>query len=560
MKYFLNMRLFLFVIVLFITGPVFPVTAQQVPDTVRPGVSQRQFEKPLKTKSTPKINIPVTENRTAPDEADKIKFVLKGLNITGCTLFNSADLGKYYKKYLGSEISLKTVFDIAKELTDAYREKGYALSTVYVPAQEIDEKGQVKIIAVEGYIARVEFIGHADSLSPRNKRRLEALKNIRPISIDFLEQQVLLTNETPGIRIMTSIDRGSREAGALVLKVNIDASRYHFNAGINNRGSKAQGRERYDIGGSAAHVIGFDDLLSASVRSTFDSNEFRYYALDYTRLIHDTGTNINFGVSYSNGEPGVDILELLEYETENMVYRIGLDQPLMRSRSENYTLFYSFEVNNSESDMLGMKNSEQDVRTFRMGLNFDILDRYMGQTMGRFILSRGMNIFGATKNSNSFSSRSGADYTFTTFRADLYRLQSLYRGFSYFAQVSGQYAFDPLPYSEQHGYGGNFFGRAYDSSEISGDHSIMAGLELRYRVMQKPAWINSLEPFVFASAGRAWIREGTNDSGSDTGLGVKLKIFKEHNLSFEWEKPLNHIVSLEGDNSGRFFLGWNYRH
>ena len=560
MKVLSYFKVYLPGLILIISSAVSNVTAQEVPDTVKPGVSQRQFEKPIETKSTPKINIPASDKRTPPNEADKIKFTLKGVNITGCTVFTRSELEAYYVEYLEREISLTTVFDIAARLTDAYRDKGYALSTVYIPVQEIDEKGEVKIIAVEGYIAKVEFTGDTDKLSPRNKRRLEMLQKQKPISITFLENQILLVNETPGVRIVTSIDRNRQNAGELLLNVNVLASKYSFNAGTDNRGSKAQGRKRYDIGGSAAHVIGYDDLFSVSFRNTFDSDEFRYYALGYTRLVHETGTGVNFGVSYSKGKPGIDVLELLEYETENTVYRIGLDQPLMRSRNENYTLFYSFEINNSESDILGTKNSEQDVRTLRMGLNFDILDRFMGKTIGRFTLSRGMNIFGATENNNIFSSRRGADYTFTAFRTDLYRLQSLKKGFSYFAQVSCQYAFDPLPYSEQHGYGGNFFGRAYDSSEISGDHAVMAGLELRYRVMQRPGWINNLEPFIFASAGRAWIKKGTNDSASDTGLGVKLKIFRDHNLSFEWAKPLDHIVSLEEDNSGRFFVGWYYKY
>jgi hemolysin activation/secretion protein len=465
----------------------------------------------------------------------------------------------FYKRYLDTEISLKTIFDIAAALTRAYGEKGFALSRAYVPAQEIDEDGIVKIVVVEGYISRVEFTGDTGSLSPRNKRRLEKLKIRKPISTGFLEKQILLVNETPGIKVVTSINRSERGGGALILKVDIDSTKYDFNAGINNRGSKAQGRERYNLGGTAKHVFGFDDLLSVSVRQTFDSNELQYYSLGYSRLIHDTGTRLDFALSYSTGEPGVDILELLEYETENMVFRADFTQPLWRSRRLNASLFYSFEINNSESDMLGAKNSEQDVRVLRAGCDFDVLDRFRGQTIARIMISRGMDIFGATDSGDIYSSRAQADYTFTALRTYIYHLQALQHGFSYFARISGQYSFDPLPYSEQHNYGGGFFGRAYDSSEISGDHSLMAGVELRYKVSRRPDWIDSLEPFMFASTGRAWIRGGSEDSASDAGLGIRLKALNDHYISLEWAKPLNHSVSLEGDKGGRFFMDWNYR-
>jgi hemolysin activation/secretion protein len=44
----------------------------------------------------------------------------------------------------------------------------------------------------------------------------------------------------------------------------------------------------------------------------------------------------------------------------------------------------------------------------------------------------------------------------------------------------GQYAFTPLLVPEQCGFGGRTFGRAFDPSELLGDHCLMGTAELRY--------------------------------------------------------------------------------
>ena len=48
------------------------------------------------------------------------------------------------------------------------------------------------------------------------------------------------------------------------------------------------------------------------------------------------------------------------------------------------------------------------------------------------------------------------------------------------AALSGQWASGPLYSSEEFGYGGKNFGRAYDQSELTGDHGVAASVEVDY--------------------------------------------------------------------------------
>ena len=80
-------------------------------------------------------------------------------------------------------------------------------------------------------------------------------------------------------------------------------------------------------------------------------------------------------------------------------------------------------------------------------------------------------------------------------------LQPLLPNFSAFVAVYGQYAFTPLLVSEQCSYGGRFFGRAFDPSQLLGDHCWAALGELRYDIMTPWKQLTRLQTYAFADHG-----------------------------------------------------------
>ena len=103
------------------------------------------------------------------------------------------------------------------------------------------------------------------------------------------------------------------------------------------------------------------------------------------------------------------------------------------------------------------------------------------------------------------------------------RQQSIYGNFMAIGQLSGQYASGPLFSAEEFGYGGQAFGRAYDPSEITGDHGIAASLELRYLGFDPWEGI-TFAPYTFYDIGKVWNEDvgGVDESGSSAGLGMRL--------------------------------------
>ena len=95
------------------------------------------------------------------------------------------------------------------------------------------------------------------------------------------------------------------------------------------------------------------------------------------------------------------------------------------------------------------------------------------------VASQGIHGLGSTNNDNPLASRAAGRVDFTKFEATYARLQSLGGGYSWFVAALAQYGFTPLLYPEVCGYGKRVFGRAYDPSQVIGDHCAEILTELR---------------------------------------------------------------------------------
>ena len=134
------------------------------------------------------------------------------------------------------------------------------------------------------------------------------------------------------------------------------------------------------------------------------------------------------------------------------------------------------------------------------------------------------------------------------------------------AFVTGQYSNDPLFASEEFGYGGQFLGRAYDTSEIAGDKGIAASLELRYQMPHFNTNSTSTELYGFYDIGKTWNNDiGLTDNtelGASFGFGSR-SIIKDFVVNFGLAWPLNTRITNstinQGDRNTRLFLQITYK-
>jgi hemolysin activation/secretion protein len=119
----------------------------------------------------------------------------------------------------------------------------------------------------------------------------------------------------------------------------------------------------------------------------------------------------------------------------------------------------------------------------------------------------------------------------------------------------------PLLVPEQCGFGGRFFGRAFDPSQILGDSCFEAVDELRYDVRKPPPWMVGLtqdQLYAFVDWGELYTRSPSMTfgfpppqvvDGASAGVGIRMSWFNR------LEADLSVAQAIEGPrNDRRFFF------
>ena len=210
-------------------------SAQVRPGSARPGQVERQVERPpVPTAQSGPIAIPET-TQTPPANAADIRFQLTQMTVDGVSVYPADAVRRTYADALQREVTLADIYKIVDSLTARYRNDGYILSQVVVPAQSV-EHGVIRLQAIEGYIADVRVEGGDADLRARVGRYGQKIRAIRPLTAAALERYVLLLNDLPGVRVHAVLAPASTPgASELVLQVSQHAVQAGFSA--DSRGS-----------------------------------------------------------------------------------------------------------------------------------------------------------------------------------------------------------------------------------------------------------------------------------------------------------------------------------
>src|SRR5438128_2637429 len=166
-----------------------PAQQFQLPGTAVPErMRERLAPQPSATPVAPQVTIEREEGKEPPG-AEKLRFRLVGIQLTGNRAFGDADLLPLWQGRLGQDVSLSDIYQLAEAITAKYRNAGYILARTVVPPQKLTA-GIVRLRVVEGYIDKVSILG-----SPPGRELIERiaahLTEIRPITAAVLERYLL---------------------------------------------------------------------------------------------------------------------------------------------------------------------------------------------------------------------------------------------------------------------------------------------------------------------------------------------------------------------------------
>ena len=523
---------------------------------------ERRFDKRVNPKSSVVPIKPKSMAPIFPEDLKEVKFVLKQLFIQGKSIYDKRALKPLYTSYLKKELTLKNIYEIAQKITNKYRNDGYILSKAIVPPQKIND-GVVHLRIIEGYIDKIKIQGPVRG--PRkliNKYKKNILKS-RPLRVSDLERYLLLIDDLPGVTAKSVLAPSEDKPSATTMTLILADKAFVGHIGTDNRGSKFNGPYQFLGGVTVNSLLG--DHSRAGLQGVFTSqtDELLFLNAFYDLPINQEGTRLFFSSSVSKSEPG-STLKQFNINGDSSSITLRLTHPFLRSRAKNLTGHLGFSGRNSTTKILGLLDSEDRLRVMNIGVSYDYADEYKGVNLIRLNLSKGLNIFDATESGSSNLSRSQGKSNFTKLTGNLMRIQSLSPSWNILGAASWQYSFDKLLASEEFGVGGSQYGRAYDSSEITGDHGIAFKVELQKAF--RPAWdyLSDFQLYSFLDYGSVWNKVQTSTGAkrqdlTSIGLGMRFNITDSISGYLEMNQPISDNVAAEGNKDPRLFFSLSNR-
>lgn len=551
------MRASLWVGVLSISAASLPVLAQQVPGGAQPGQLERQLQAPPQTRpGGGEAVVPPGPDQRPPANAASVRFVLTRLSVEGSTVYPESKLQDAYTQYLGKEVTLAEIYQVAEALTRRYRNDGYILSQVVVPAQSIRD-GAVRLQAVEGYVANARVEGLVRAPRDLVDAYLDRIRQSRPLKADVLERALLLINDLAGVTARATL-APSAQAGASNLTVSVAEVPRTVTVGLNNRGSKFLGPVRFTADADFNSMFGAGDRTGVRfMRTPFDS-EMTLLSGSHERPLGTRGMKLAGSLTMANAKPGVGPT-LAGLQTQSITAQTSLSYPLVRSRVQNIYLRGGLGWSDGRSDALAGTFQQRDqIRAVRFGVTWDGVDALRGVNIADLEYSRGMNSFGASDRAPD-GSRTNVPAGFQKLSYYAARLQSIVPKWSVLGALSGQQGLTNLLAPEQFAFGGEQFGRGHDAAELIGDSGLGLKFELRYNDTSTGV-VRDYMAYGFYDVGTITRRspqpgELARQSASSTGLGVRFNLQRNMSGFLELGVPLVKTVSAEGNRSARLFAG-----
>lgn len=494
--------------------PAVALAAEGLP----PGATQqieeisRQRVPILPLPATPDFNLRLQtpEKSAVPRAVEELVFEIKGVKVSGNTLFSQTQIDAIFAPAIGPAVTLEVLRNAAEALETRFREKGFFLTRVFVPPQQVKD-GVFEVQVIEGYLSAVYVDGAPnDKLRQRIEAITGPLLNKRPIDLATIERALLLINDLPGV-IGTSLLRQGADLGASEIVVTVAQLPDSHLVTFNNTGSRTVGPITLGVNSTFFNPFKRAGSLNVGVTAGGDLeniDELQAVTARYSMPIGTNGAIFSFGGLASNAIPGGTIRDLgIRALSQSVSPRLRL--PLLRTRPNSVYLDLGLAVNRSRTILAGQVLSFDKTTVAEASVSWAQNGWGNGTTNASIGLFHSLPILDHTKVSAETTGTNVKDEDFFKVNFSLNRIQqTLIKGMSILGQVQGQWTDDRLPTGEYVAFGGVGIARGFDGGASAGDKGIGGLLELRYdsSVSRQP-YIGNIQFYAFVDGGKAFLND-----------------------------------------------------
>lgn len=515
-----------------------PAAWGQLPLPITPGavLDTLPDRRPALPPTPPEVVFPAPRPGAKHDPRSP-RFLVNALAFAGNTVFSERLLKRLTERFVDLQLNLYDLDRAADAVTRYYREHGYPIARAIVPAQKV-EKGVVLIEVIEGRIAAINIIGNKRYGDDAILARLANLPRRELVTVEALEEGLLLLNDLPGLSARGTLQPGA-EFGTTDLLVRAEEKRHAGSLGLDNRGREEVGRYRLDAGFDLNNPLGLGDQLGLRLIES-QQDLLTYARVSYGVPLTAGGLKLTSTYSQVDYRMAGDFAAL-GIDGEVVTAEIALSYPVLRSRRRNIFLG------------LGWRNTVSSQRALGVATRADHIKLMSASVLGSWVHEDSAATYAyAAVSGNGKSNPTGLaqDAQYAKFEIDVNHLRAASKTWDLYLRANLVVSHDALADTEKMSLGGPDSVRGYLSAELRGDNGYQGTIELRRQFMlaNVPGVFNL---FYDAGAARAKGFGGT-DSIRSAGLGVT--VFPRHYLRAKLEYA--HATSDRRSQDGRRERAW----
>jgi hemolysin activation/secretion protein len=525
---------------------------QAPPQQLRPPPPAPPPDAPVAIPASPSPGVDV------PPGADQVFLTPTAIVVDGVTAYPSDVIDALTRPLVGRRIAATEVFAVAKAIERKYRDDGFFLTSVTVPAQRV-ATGQVTLRVIEGFVSSVVIEGDAGDVSAQARRYLQNLVGRKPVNLREMERYLLLTEDMPGLSIKAVLRPGSEPASS-ELVVQLQRKPFDAFGQFDNRGFKNTGPRQVTVGVGSNSFTGLAERLEGTFFTTL-SREQNFGQVNFSAAIGAEGFRLSAYGGRGYIKPGGP-LKALAYEGLVTIAGVAGKYPVIRSRQLNLNVGGGFDYYRSTVDVLdNVRLNTTELRVLRLVADANYRDEWNGVTFGNIRLSQGIEALGASKKGDPQLNRAGADPAFRKVNGEVSRLQGLWANdtvsLGVLGTLAGQYSDDILPSNEKFFVGGDRLGRGYYSGQVTGDKAIAGTLELQFNFVVPfdpaaggsgptlPGSGTPVQLYAFYDHARAWNNASLEKRGitaRSVGAGARISLLESASVELEGTRRLDRDV------------------
>lgn len=473
----------------------------------------------------------------APSGAENLSVLIDDVEVDGAFVELSPVTAAWVRGIKGRRIRVAEIYAAAAALERCHAEAGYPLVRVVIPPQNLVDHGRLVVVVVDGFIEGIDVAGVPERAVAVVAARTDFLVGRRHVTIAEIERALLIAGDVPGLKLKSTLMRGSREGG---VRLALEGEHRLVSGSLGADDHLSQALGIWQLHGSLAinspfgageQIYGTLGLGADLRAATEGTSPLTVYGGGAVVPIGTNGVTLNPEYTRSTTRtaqaPGVPAT-LGTFER----YALRLRDPLLLTRKTSLYLNLSLEEVTQQvaaPDFGVMLNSDR-YAVLRAGPDYTTALLWGESLQLGANLSKGLGGRTAADAaaSNVPLSRLGAGPDFTKFTANARLSQPLPAGMRLDLIAAGQYALGkPMLRPEQIALDGSDAVSAFASGTFTADQGITLRGELaRPFAVSLNAGNAVVSPYLFSSYGRGWLVDATSVeqsviNASAFGFGVR---------------------------------------